>query len=85
MCSSTIEPEVNIVWTSFAHHIDSAMGSRFTSSAVGRGFETRSDQTIRICCFSANQAELAKNWLSQNQKNVERHVYSRTVVLMSNY
>ena len=47
------------------------------SSAVDRGFETRSGQTndyeISICCFSAKHAALrrkSKDWLPRNQDNV---------------
>ena len=47
------------------------------SSAVDRGFESRSGQTkdykIGICCFSAKHAALrrkSKDWLAQNQNNV---------------
>jgi hypothetical protein len=47
------------------------------SSAVDRGFESRSgqsnDYTIGICCFSAKHAALrrkSKDWLARNQKNV---------------
>jgi hypothetical protein len=49
------------------------------SSAVERGFESRSGQTkgkdykIGICCFSAKLASLrskSKDWLAWNQHNV---------------
>ena len=48
-----------------------------TSSAVDRGFESRSVQTkdfkIGICCFSATHGVLRRNskdWLARNQNNV---------------
>ena len=47
------------------------------SSAVDRGFEPRSGQTIDykigICCFSTKHATLwrkSKDWLAWNQNNV---------------
>ena len=47
------------------------------SSAVDRGFETRSGQTkdykIGICCFSAKHAasrRKSKDWLARNQNNM---------------
>jgi len=47
------------------------------SSAVDRGFESRTGQTkdynICMCCFSAKHAALRrknKDWLSRNQNNV---------------
>ena len=53
------------------------MVSVLASSAVDRGFESRSDQTkdykINICCFSAKHAVLrrkSKDWLAWNQNNV---------------
>jgi hypothetical protein len=53
------------------------MFSVFTSSAVDRGFESRSGQTnnykIGICCFSTKHAALrskSKDWLARNQNNV---------------
>ena len=53
------------------------MFSVFVSSAVDRGFESRSSQTkdykIGICCFSAMHASLrrkSKDWLAQDQDNV---------------
>jgi hypothetical protein len=49
------------------------MVSVLASSAVDRGFESRSGQAkdykIRICCFSAKHAALRrknKNWLNQD-------------------
>ena len=49
----------------------------FASSAVDRGFESRSDQTkdykIGICCFSANHAALRRksnDWLARSQDGV---------------
>ena len=52
------------------------MISVLASSAVDRGFESRSGQTKDykngICCFSAKQATLGrknKDWLAQNQNN----------------
>jgi hypothetical protein len=49
----------------------------FTSSAVDRGFKSRSGQTkdyeIGICCFSAKHAAVrrkSKNRLARNQDNV---------------
>ncbi len=53
------------------------MVNMLASSAVDRGFEPRSGQTIGykigICCFSAKHAALrrkSKDWLSRNQDNV---------------
>jgi hypothetical protein len=50
------------------------MVSVLASSAVDRGFESRSRQTkdykIGICCFFAKHAALrrkSKNWLARNQ------------------
>jgi hypothetical protein len=47
------------------------------TSAVDRGFESRSGQTkdfkIGICCFSTKHAGLrrkSKDWLARNQNNV---------------
>ena len=49
----------------------------FASSAVDRGFETRSgltkDYKIGMCCFSAKHVALrnkSKDWLARNQNNV---------------
>ena len=59
------------------HRIGGVMVSVLTSSAVDRGFESRSSQTkdykIGICCFSAKYAALRrknKDWLARNQNNV---------------
>ena len=53
------------------------MVSVFASSAVDRGFESRSGQTndykIGICCFSTKHAALrrkSKDWFARNQDNV---------------
>ena len=53
------------------------MVSVFGSSAIDRGFESRSGQIkdfkISICCFFAKQAALRrknKDWLALNQNNV---------------
>jgi hypothetical protein len=53
------------------------MVSVLASSAVGRGFELRSEQAkdynIGICCFSSKHAALrrkSKDWLAQIQNNV---------------
>ena len=53
------------------------MVSVLASSAVDRGFESRSGQTIDyksgICCFSTKHAALrrkSKDWLARNQDNV---------------
>ena len=50
------------------------MVSVFVSSAVGRGFESRSGQTkdykIGMCCFSAKHVALRRkgnDWLARNQ------------------
>jgi len=47
------------------------------SSAVGRGCQSRSDQTkdytIDICCFSTKHTALrrkSKDWMARNQNNV---------------
>jgi hypothetical protein len=57
------------------------MVSMLYSSAVDRGFESRSGQTkdyiIGICCFSAKHAALrrkSKDWLAWNQDNVSKWV-----------
>ena len=57
--------------------ISGVMVSVLTSSAVNRGFESRSGQTkdykIGICCFSAKHAALrrkSKDRLTRNQNNV---------------
>jgi hypothetical protein len=57
--------------------IGGVMVSVLASSAVDRGFESRSHQTkgykIGICCFATKNAELrrkSKDWLAQNQNNV---------------
>ena len=49
------------------------------SSAVDRGFESRSDQTkdykIGICCFSTKHTALRRNskeWLARNQDKVSK-------------
>ena len=59
------------------NHISGIMVSVLTSSAVDRGFESRSGQTkdykIGICCFSTKHAVLrsqGKDGLAQNQVNV---------------
>ena len=69
--------------------------SKLALSVIGCGFESRSGQTkdykIGIFYFSANHAALrrkSKDWLAQNQDNVSRvgrHVYLRTVVLVSQH
>jgi hypothetical protein len=53
------------------------MVSVLATSAVDRGFETRSGQTkdyeIGMCCFSSRHTELrrkSKDWLARNQNNV---------------
>ena len=59
------------------NRIGGVMVSVLASSAVYRGFESRSGQTkvfkIGICCFSAKHAVLrmkSKDWLARNQDNV---------------
>jgi hypothetical protein len=59
------------------HRIGGVMVSLLASSAVGHGFEPRSDQTkdykFGICCFSAKNAALrrkSKDWLARNRNNV---------------
>ena len=59
----------------------SVVVSVLTSSAVDRGFETRSvptkDYKIGICCFSSKHATLerkSKDWLARNQDNVSEWV-----------
>ena len=59
------------------NHIGGVMVSVLASSAVDRGFESRSGQTknykIGICCFSDKHAALrrkSKDWLVRNPKNV---------------
>ena len=53
------------------------MVSVLSSSAVDRGFDTRSGQTkdfkIGICCFCAKHAALrrkSKDWMARNKDNV---------------
>ena len=41
------------------------------------------NKRIGICCFSSKHTALRnkiKDWLAQNQDNVEQHVYPRIVV-----
>jgi hypothetical protein len=59
------------------NHIGGVMVSVFASSALDRGFKSRSGQTkdykIGICCFSGKHAALrrtSKDWLVRNQDNV---------------
>jgi len=61
----------------FCDLIGDVMVSVLASSAVDRGFESRSGQTIDYeidsCCFSAKHTVLrrkSKDWLAQNQDNV---------------
>jgi hypothetical protein len=59
------------------NRIGIVMVSVLVSSAVDRGFDSRSGQTkdyeIGICCFSAKHTALmrkSKDWLARNQDNV---------------
>ena len=59
------------------HRISGVMVSVLASSAVNRGFESRSiqtkDYTTDMCCFSAKHAAFrrkSKEWLARNQDNV---------------
>jgi hypothetical protein len=59
------------------HRWHNGMVSVLALSAVDRGFEPRSGQTIDykigICCFSTKHAALwrkSKDWLAWNQNNV---------------
>ena len=59
------------------YHICDVMISVLASSAIYRGFESRSGQTkvyeIGICCFSTKKVAVRsknKDWLAQNQENV---------------
>ena len=59
------------------NHICGVVVSVLASSAVDRGFEPQSGQTIDykigMCCFSANHTALrskSKDWSAQNQNNV---------------
>ena len=58
------------------YRIGGVMVSVLASSAVGCGFELRSEQAkdyIGICCFSSKHAALrrkSKDWLAQFQNNV---------------
>jgi hypothetical protein len=61
----------------FVNRIGGVMVSVFSSSAVDRGFESRSGQAkdykISICCFSAKHTALRrkkKYWLARNQDTV---------------
>ena len=61
----------------YMNRIGGVMVSMLASSAVDRGFETRSDQsedyTIDICWFSAKHATLrrkGKDWFARNQDTV---------------
>jgi hypothetical protein len=75
---STFEPVAQLSFHPSTHRY--RMGGVMVSvlsSAVGRGFESRSSQTkdyeIGICCFSAKHAALRrkiKDWLAPNQDNV---------------
>jgi len=66
------------VFNPFGNRIGGVMVSVLASSAVDRGFESRSGQTkdckIGICfCLSAKLAALrrkSKDWLAMNQDNV---------------
>ena len=58
-------------------YIGGVMASVLASSAVDRGFDPRSGQTIHykigICCSSAKHAALRrknKDWFARNQDNV---------------
>ena len=57
----------------FINHIGGVMVSMIASSAVDRGFESRSGETKDkkngICCFSAKHTALrskSKDWLARN-------------------
>ena len=70
------------------NHIGGVMVSVLASSALNRGFDSRSGQTkdynIGSCCFSDKHAVLKRksnDWLARNQDNVSR--VERTVVLAS--
>ena len=59
------------------NRIGGVMVSVLASSAVDRGFESRSgqakDYTIGFCCFSTKHAALRRksnDWLARNQNNV---------------
>ena len=59
------------------NHIGGVMVSVLASSAVDRGFESRSGQAknyeIGICCFSDKHVALrrkSKDWLARNPNNV---------------
>jgi len=72
-------PLTNLQHLYFQNHIGDVMATVFASSAVYRGFKTKSSQTkdykIGICCFSANHAALRrkkKDWLVRNQDNVSK-------------
>ena len=59
------------------NRIGGVVVSVLSSSAVDRGFETRSGQTkdyeIGMCCFSVKHAAFrrkSKDWLARNQNNV---------------
>ena len=55
---------LSVVLPRFTNHIGDLVGSVLASSAVDRGFESRSDQTkdyeIGVCCFSAKQSPLRR-------------------------
>jgi hypothetical protein len=62
---------------SILNRIGGVMVSVSSSSAVYRGFESRSGQTknykIGMCCFSAKHAALrrkSKDWIARYQNNV---------------
>jgi hypothetical protein len=61
----------------YPNRIDGVMVSVLASSAVGCGFESRSNQTkdyrIGMCCFCTKHAALRsknKYWLARNEDNV---------------
>ena len=65
------------LYTDILNYIGDVIVSVFASSAVDRGFESRSGQTkdykIGICCFSAINPALStksKDWLARNQDSV---------------
>ena len=70
MCGSAFYSNIH-------NRIGGVMVSMLASSAVDRGFESRSGQTkdykIDICCFSAKHEALRRksnDWLARNQDNV---------------
>ena len=69
--------KLNELFCNYKYHIGGVIVSVLASSAVDRGFESRSGHTkdyeIGMCCLSAKHTALrrkSKDWLARNQNNV---------------